>query len=156
LSHSRWLTTANRVLRLYIATYNPTFELKTIATFVVKVYAPMWFLIKRYPSCKDGSRHLCQLIQLSRYLSDELKEIIDPVIQRNAYASHPENVLLSMITDNRPHIRELGLRRVLKARKEARVGVREYIIPPLNFQANDYVEMIYWQNVKVTEPPVLR
>jgi len=56
---------------------------------------------------------------LSRYLTDELKEIIDPVIQRNGYFGHPENILLSMITDERKQIRDLRMRRILKARSES-------------------------------------
>jgi len=76
----------------------------------------MWFAIKAQSSCKDGARHLHQMIVKSRYLSPKHKKIVDPVIQRNAYFAHPENLLLAMITDHRPHIRELGLRRVMKAR----------------------------------------
>jgi len=46
---SRWLTLANRVLRLYIATNTPTNSLMAIAEFVAKVYAPVWFSIKCKP-----------------------------------------------------------------------------------------------------------
>ena len=35
---SRWLTLVNRVLGLYIATENPSYSLRTIDEFVVKVY----------------------------------------------------------------------------------------------------------------------
>lgn len=45
MSHARWLTRANRVLRLYISTSNPSDKLVTLATYVVKVYAPTWFHI---------------------------------------------------------------------------------------------------------------
>ena len=33
-----------------------------------------------------------------RYQTDELKAIVDPVIQRNSYFAHPENLLLSIMT----------------------------------------------------------
>ncbi|KAL4718111.1 hypothetical protein ACJJTC_005692 [Scirpophaga incertulas] len=121
LSHARWLTRANRLLRLYVATENPTSALVTLTTFIVKVYAPSWFAIKSKPSCKDGSRHLFNIIYSSRYLPDDLKGIVDTVIQRNAYFAHAENVLLAMITDERKHIRELAARRILKARSSAAV-----------------------------------
>lgn len=62
MNHSRWLTTANRLLRLYVATADPSDSLKTLARYVVTVYAQMWFSIKSKPSCKDGSRHLWQTI----------------------------------------------------------------------------------------------
>ena len=70
----------------------------------------MWFTIKCNPSCKDGARHLHKLIVLSRYLNDAILAVIDPVIQRNAYFGYCENVLLSMITYERPVIRELALK----------------------------------------------
>ena len=48
----------------------------------------------------------------------ELLDIIDPVLQHtcNGYFGHPENLLFAMISDK--NIRELGLRRILKARLE--------------------------------------
>jgi len=73
ISHSRWLTTANRVLRLYVATETPSTQLKIITEYIIKVYAPTWFAIKTKPSCTDGSRHLFALIIKSRYLPDAIK-----------------------------------------------------------------------------------
>ncbi|GBN17576.1 hypothetical protein AVEN_121075-1 [Araneus ventricosus] len=46
LSHSRWLTTANKLLRLYVSSPVPSLKLKQIAEFVMKVYTPNWFNIK--------------------------------------------------------------------------------------------------------------
>jgi len=156
LSHSRWLTTANRILRLYIATNNPTKNLFILAEFVMKVYAPMWFQIKIHHSCKDGAKHVFDTITKSRYLSDELKNVIDPVIQRNSYFGHPENILLTMITDDRKFVRELGLRRILIARKKNSRNIRKFAIPNFNFEATEYYEMIDWQNWDQTEPPITK
>ncbi|GBO27069.1 hypothetical protein AVEN_217525-1 [Araneus ventricosus] len=39
--HSRWLTTANRILRLYVAHENTSEALLTLTTFIAKIYAPM-------------------------------------------------------------------------------------------------------------------
>jgi len=100
----------------------------------MKVYAPVWFAIKRQSSCRYGTLHLFQTILKSRYLSQDLKSIIDPVIQRNAYFAHPENILLCMLADDRKTIRELAMRRILKARSEE-YEIRRFTIPLLNFQA---------------------
>ena len=156
MNHSRWLTTANRLLRLYVATADPSDSLKTLARYVVTVYARMWFSIKSKPSCKDGSRHLWQTIHLSRYLPDDLRKVVNAVLHRNGYFAHPENLLLAMITDERKHIRELGLRRILKARTEltARIPVRVFTVPEINYNAEDYTELINWQSCNVTEPPL--
>ena len=154
LSHARWLTAANRLLRLYVSTLHPCENLVTLVTYILKVYAPMWFSIKAHSSCKDGAGHLWQTINNSRYLSDKLKAVIDPVIQRNAYFAHPENMLLCMLSDERKHIRELAMRRILRARSEE-YGLRVFSIPKLNFAATDYIDLIDWQKTPVSEPPIL-
>ena len=107
------------------------------------------------------------------------------MIQHNAFYAHPENILLAMITDQRANIRELGYRKIMKARKlegdktgerqvnpeatEARksrgrpkkksrvemTGIRVFQIPTLNFEAKDYYELISWEEGTVTPPPIL-
>ena len=109
--HSRWLTTANRLLRLYVATDDPSKNLVELVTYVMTVYAPLWFHIKTRSACTEGSRHFWRL-QFSRYLKAELKAIVDPVIARNGYFCHSENILLAMLADERDHVRELGCRRI--------------------------------------------
>ena len=54
LNHSRWLTTAERILCLYVRTQEPSVELTRLATIVVKFYAPMWFTIKSNPLITDA------------------------------------------------------------------------------------------------------
>src|SRR6218665_2053073 len=88
LNHSRWLTTANIILLLYASDKKPSENLKTLVTYTIRVYAPMWFAIKAHSSCKDGARHLHQMLVKSRYLSPKHKKIVDPVIHRNAYFAH--------------------------------------------------------------------
>lgn len=156
LNHSRWLTTANRILRLYVATENPSTNLKILTQYIMKVYAVSWFEIKSKPSCRHGSKHFFGIIQKSRFLPAEIKNIIDPVIQRNGYFSHPENMLLAMLADSRKTVRELGLRRLLKCRQHKLLGpkVREFRVPLLNFKATDYIDLIDWQSVTIIEPPL--
>ena len=61
-----------------------------------------------------------------------------------------------MITDSRQHIRELGLKRIMHARasKKPREGIRMFQVPVLNFEANDYIDLINWKSSHITEPPV--
>lgn len=154
--HSRWLTMANRILRLYITNEKPSADLLTLTTFVLKVYAPIWFHIKIKPSCIYGAKHLHQTILLSRYLPNDLKAIIDPVIQRNGFFGHHENILLAMLADNRKFIRELALRRILKGRQTQGNSnqIRTFQLPIFNFDAEDYINLINWENV--TEPPITK
>jgi len=57
------------------------------------------------------------IIRFSRYLLQYLRSVIDPVLQNNAFSLHPENLILAMLSDDRSYIKELGLRKILKARK---------------------------------------
>lgn len=159
LAHSRWVTCANRILRLYVATSNPSENLVKLATYVVKVYAPIWFRIKMNNLCTNGAENLFYLIKRSRYLDESDRVHVDSAIQRNAYFAHPENLLLCMVADPRRHIRELALRRILKARSSKKdsdkQNIRVFKIPKLNFEAEDYSDIVDWQNIEVSDPPAL-
>lgn len=159
ITHSRWLTIANRILRLYVSSVKPSKNLRTLTQFVVKVYAPVWFEIKSKPTCRHGTLHLWSLIYKSRIFDSAIKNIIDPVIQRNGYFAHQENILLAMITDGRQHIRELALRRVLKFKVNSTPALSEiriFKVPTINFDAKDYTELIDWQIPNLTAPPLLK
>lgn len=158
LSHSRWLTAANRVLRLYTSLPDPSENLKQIVVFILKSYMPVWFTIKKSKYFTDGPKHVFLAIQTSRYLPDDLLKVVNAVIERNAFFAHPENLLLAMIVDEREHIRELGYRRILKARQTASKGktIRNFVPPKINFQATDYTEIIHWNTCLVYPPPMLR
>ena len=115
----------------------------------------MWFEIKTSPSCKDSARHVYITSLKSRYLTDDLKEVVDPVIQHNTFFSHPENLLLAMLTDERQATRELAMRRIIRARKNTGINrLRLFSVPGLNFEAVSYIEMIDWQKSPITEPPI--
>ncbi|GBO27447.1 hypothetical protein AVEN_148315-1 [Araneus ventricosus] len=94
----------------------------------------------------------------SKFLPENLLKAIDPVIQRNAFFAHPGHVLLSMIADKRDHIRELGFRRIMKARNlTSKVkSIRSFQPPKINFPATNYIEMIHWNTIKLSPPPLLR
>lgn len=145
MAHSRWLTTANRILRLYISIQNPSENFQLLVEFVMKVYAPMWFRIKSKPFIQDGARHLWDSIRLSRQFPDNIKAIVYKVFEGNAYFAHPENMLIAMMTDKRQHIRQLAIRRILKARNGNSTpsqSIRFFRIPKLNFNADDYIDLI--------------
>ena len=46
LHNARWLTLANRILRLYVSTTNPSEQLYSLVHFVINLYAPAWFQVK--------------------------------------------------------------------------------------------------------------
>jgi hypothetical protein len=154
--HSRWLTTACRILRFYGSCTKPTAKLKLLVCFIQKVYAPAWFIIKNDPVCTSGAKHLWLLIQLSRYLRKKEREVVDRVIQQNAYFGHPENILIAMLVDEEKRIRQLAFSRIMAARSNINdESVRKFVVPVINFQARTYVELVDWDE-PISEPPMTR
>ena len=76
LNHSRWLTSENRILRLYVSDKNPSEKLLALVMVIVRAYAPMWFAIKSHSLCKDGARHFHQMMPRSRLLSQEYNKLL--------------------------------------------------------------------------------
>jgi len=105
--------------------------------------------------CSLGSKHVWQTIQFSRYLAKNYQKMIDPVIQRNKYFGAPENILLSMLVDDRMCIRELAIQKIFNLRLSKATGVRIFQVPLLNFDASDYTELVDWNKCEITEPPIL-
>ena len=158
MSHARWLTTANRILRLYASTSQPSEALKVLSVFLVKSYIPMWFDIKTKPTTEKASLHFLQMIRRSRYLPEDIRSVHDAVICRNAYYAHQEHILIAMINDSRQHVRELGFRRILRSRDvaEKKDYPRRFFVSAINLNASDYPELIDWQDtiIQRTEPPI--
>lgn len=65
---------------------------------------------------KYGSIHLWKMVKCSRCIKKQHKDILYPLIQRNASFGNHENILLAMLTDYCQHIRDLLLRRAIAAR----------------------------------------
>ena len=132
-----------------------TQDLKVLVNFIMKVYIPFWFKVKTEKSIKDGAKHIHYFITVTRYLAKKYKDIIDPVIARNAYFAHPENVLLSMISDSRINVRQEAIDKIIQARinYSNNNNIRQFRVPTLNFQAEDYKDMVDMSSV--TPPPVL-
>ena len=62
-----------------------------------------------------------------------------------------------MINDESSDIRQLGWRRIKKAREQSKGKIiRTFQIADLNFKAEMYFDMINWQKVNLTEPPLTR
>ena len=63
-----------------------------------------------------------------------------------------------MITDHRPHTRELGLSKVIKAKAAKPSGkIRKFkVYTNLSFDAMEHFELINWTDLPIAEPPVLK
>ncbi|GBN08130.1 hypothetical protein AVEN_16161-1 [Araneus ventricosus] len=116
---------------------------------------PVWFHIEESKYFTNAPEHVFDVIKSLRFLPENLLKVIDPVIQRNAFFAHTENLLLSMIVDKRDHIRELGFRIIIRARNitSKRRSVRSFQPPKNKFLDTDDIEMIHWNAITLSPPP---
>ncbi|KAF0292295.1 hypothetical protein FJT64_009693 [Amphibalanus amphitrite] len=157
LNHARWLTLGARVLRLYVSTESPSDSLRLLVQFLVTHYVPVWFCIRRHPDCTDGAKNFHRSVELLRELPEMIQEVVRPVLQRNGYWAHPEQVLLAMVADGDAGVRQEAVRHIQAARQRETEDVRPFRLPELNFSASAYTEVISWSPPEsVTQPPLLR
>lgn len=160
LNLSRWLTKANRVLRLYMSDTKPSEALQRIVRFIVNFYAPAWFQIKCNPSCQNGAPNFFYFIQLYQHLDKQDQDIIKPVLKNNCYFAHPENILLAAVGDIDLDIRRFACGIILAARQiidpiSNTVRCFDKTTIDLNFTANSYLQLVDEIGFQHILPPLL-
>ena len=154
LNHSRWLTCASRLCRLWLSKHSfrrnskNYKSLKILIRFIVSVYAKMWFEIKCSPHILNGPRHMLKTVQLvSTYCTDSVKQVVMPVIQRGAWHAHSENMLLAMLGSEDEKQRHFAIKKITEIRGKDNFGdksVRSFHVPTLNWQASGLYNLIDW------------
>lgn len=120
LVHSRFLTTANRILRYYVSLSSPSRKLITMVDFIIKVYAPFWFAVKTAQSLRMGPLLIFKYIEMVRENVDaKLHDMIFTVVSNNGYFAHAENVLVTMLSDENYNIRKLAVDSILKTKSSS-------------------------------------
>lgn len=166
LSFCRWNSAAIRLQLYYISQDKPSHDLVTLVTFVQQVYIPMWVRIRTQSSWENGSRHLFSFLTMARKAANMCKDsrlvhVTEEVIVNNGFYAHSENLLMAMLTDDSPEIRERAYTRILQIRQKrhsegiAHDARREYAKPePLhyNFRAECYTNMLKLEHL-IHEPP---
>ena len=66
---ARWVTLANRLLRLYVPVSELSNELTSLVHYVMDVYAPSWFEIKRNCKMQHGALNQFHMMERARNLS---------------------------------------------------------------------------------------
>jgi hypothetical protein len=161
MSMARWVTTASRICRLYVATEQPNCELFQLTHFVVSNYGPMWFRIKCQSNCVKGPQHLLQQIKLQKLLTPTNREITWRIIQRNAYWAHQENVLLAMFADEDQENRMCAVsiikrirQNTVSATSKSKQQVREFRPPQVNDSAVSLQDLLPPAKECSFEPPL--
>ena len=124
-SVSGWNTLWSRVLRVYIATAQPSNQLQRIANIIVKFSVAMWFQIKRHSYMTDGPHNTFVCLQLLKHLNDTEIHIVKKVVQRNCFFAHPDQLLLAMCTDRNEAVRRVAVNKMRKLRDQY-ITITEY------------------------------
>jgi hypothetical protein len=163
LNHSRWLTLAIRLLQLYTRTKHPTEGLKTTVKYIMQVYGPCWFLIKRKVKFTNGPSLLFTQMRLIRTQAGEVQDIVIPVVQRNAFMADPGIMLCAMLESDSARtrkraveiIKDLRQKPPKKPRMKKLRGIRARKVPILQWSASSWVNIIDWKNAEVHEPFII-
>jgi hypothetical protein len=163
INHSRWLTLAIRLLQLYTRTSQPSAGLKTVVNFIMKVYGPVWFLIKSKNKFTNGPAILHRQMQLINAQPAEVQGYARPVVQRNAFMAEPGIMLCAMLESEDKMTRERAVKLVRQLRskppKKPRMkvlqGIRKFQVPLLQWNAATWQEMIDWKTAAVHEPYII-
>lgn len=159
VSHSRWLTTANRLCRIWVSKHGlrgkALKNLQSIVEFVVAVYFPCWFKIKVNHSWIEGPRHILYQLRQIRSQQQTVKDIVLPVVQRSAWYAFPELVIQTLICSPDPEERKAGVETIMKIRNGTNKGntkVRLHKVPEINVDATTLQGLIDFS--KADEPPL--
>jgi hypothetical protein len=163
MNHSRWLTLAIRLLILYTRTDNPAQGLQTVVTFIMQVYAPMWFILKKASSFTEAPLALFTWMKLVEKQPEGVQLIVKPVVQHNAWAAEPGYMLCAMLAAPELSVRKRAVELIRTLRKKPQKkprmkllqGIRKLMVPPLQWSAESWVDIINWKKATVSEPYIL-
>lgn len=155
LNHSRWVTTASRICKLYAATVFPSETLKILTSYIVEVYAPTWFQIKRNELAINGPENLFFLIKKSNMIKNKkAKAIVQKRIRRNAFFAHSENVLLAQLSSRDKRIRTDAVNKILYLRERISDDqIRIFKVPEIDFAAKSWTGIGILTESNMFEPP---
>ena len=160
-------------------------KLVILAEFYIKVYFPTWFDIKSNNSITDGPRNFKPMQKIVRFHHKQVRNISTKVIQRNAFYDNQEAVILVMLDEDNDlrrvavtvrykyfvaHVQGLTLKMIgLKIFTDYNLtnndtdgnvmqnhSVIEFLLFSLNSKAKSFHKMVYLNEQKLQEPPVLR
>ena len=153
VSHSRWLTTALRFMRIWVSKHNLKGKnlknLRMIVEFCIGVYIVNWFNIKINHNWTEGPRHFLFQLQLLKGQCEEVKKIVMPTVCRSAWYGHSECVLQAMLCSEEEQERRDAVEKILKIRgkgdENTQIGdssVRSRKTPSINIEATTLTELL--------------
>ena len=136
--HARWNTLSVRSLAKYSRVRKPTKKFRKIIHFILNMYLPVWFRVKCHPHIQDGSRHFYYMVELSKDLERDARDVIDKVLDDNSHFAHPESIVISLLADPREELRRKGVLHILAARLEENIIYYIFIYPVFFVSRKEY------------------
>ena len=173
LCHSRWLTLGTRILCTYISTPNPCKNLRLLAEFVIRGYASSWYRIRLNPRGTEAPRLMFYWMKELITFPPEVKDAVMPIFNNGCFWFHSENLLLAALADSRETRRKQAVDQILRIRNDedfkakaeseqkklkqskkcAYKKQRIFLKPNINYEAEDYLDVICWDTQAYFEPP---
>ena len=154
INHSRWLTTGQALLMLWIREHNLQGEklrkFELIVNYVIQSYFKLYFDIKVKNTLVDGPKHILTTLRIFRQQPKEVQNVIKDNIIRGAFHAHSENLILSLLSSNVEQERVFAIEKILQIRGPFPIGnhfPRDRITPSLNFEATSLTNLILWENI---------
>ena len=159
----RWITCASNILRLYAQTVRPSIWLIKMVDFILNIYGPNYFNIKKNPNITEGSRHLFSMLsnakELLQYNETEY-DIIKKIFLNNSYFLHVEHIIMGLLTDDNLENRAIGKTLIMRARNQDQQLPNNQVRPflkiqqhQINWNAESYFELLDYDSLPaITEP----
>ena len=153
MCHSRWLTTAARICRVYLSEENPTEKHQRLVSYIIFVYMPSWLNVHWHSNIRYASSHLLQEIKrVNDNCNEEEKNVVLPIIQVNGFAGTPEMVILCMLMSDDRNLREEAIMKIVELRKKSPPKLRKRLANKINFNATEINNICSLEDT--TEPPI--
>ena len=150
ISHARWTNTQSAVLRFYVSTKEPSFELQRIVSFIVYIYAPVFLAVKHFNRAEEAPKLLVpEIMAVQLHCTQEETEIVNSCIQTNGFFAHHENVLFAFLSSEDSDDRKFAvnliknLRMNPKKNNKSKKQVRSFKVPKLNFNATSVYNLTH-------------
>ena len=89
---ARWITSISRICRVYVSKNNLTKDqqeiLDLMVCYIMRVYIPVWFQLKKTPVWYEAPRIYLDLVKRVSTQDKRVRDIVQPVLQNGAYCLH--------------------------------------------------------------------
>ena len=88
------------------------------------------------------------MVELLRQLDSNSQDIVQKVLWENSYFAHPENIVISFLSDTREEVRWRGVLFILEAREkfDPEEHPQQFLSSKINFDTLLYEDMINWSD----------